>query len=362
MKLLLEKNITVDKWDISSWETASDEGRKNILHRILEDSSNPGLVDIEDALFEVFRVVGIDPHDNPYLDFIDNLSFIPTKSQSKNFRELLTQRLKGNVSYEMDEDFLQNESLFNRSLEDFIYTISAFKTLSDRNFVKKVYGDNISKIDIKEFYNGKNIKPSGYDEKNPKDTSTIKGVIFNWNQYEQEQENTKLVSLTQAFKDYGVSKDRYTDTAIDWLYQSFDDTYDLTDVKYDRDTYIDYLGIILDFDDVKEIPQSYYKKIPKNLFFYDLSSIPSSMEREGTIAYVNELEHSSTPNNLFQDFVIYFGGKWIPYEEYKVVSDSMNKYKNQLLDTKVIKNLSSKASIAAGIITILNDIIPNLTL
>lgn len=79
----------------------------------------------------------------------------------------------------LSEEFLKNPSLYSRGTLDFSYALKVLKVASNPTELSKYYG-NSDQVKYEDLFVGKDIKPSGAVDKNPKDISTIYGTVELW--------------------------------------------------------------------------------------------------------------------------------------------------------------------------------------
>lgn len=164
-------NITQE--DIEAWNNSSNEEHKDMLPKILAKFKQDGLGNIFQKLLRNFNMFGIDPKKNPMINVLSNLEFVPQKKHAENFNHLTDLQEEGIA--QLPKDFYELESLYDRPLKDFDYTVKIFELLNNRKELSKYFIDTTD-VTVDKFYdeNG-NIKPAGIGK--TEDENTIYGMI-----------------------------------------------------------------------------------------------------------------------------------------------------------------------------------------
>ena len=128
-------------------------------------------------LFEVIlAVLNMGPAVSEKFDYV--LSRVPIDQISiDNYPNLIAlgNIMKDTPNFKHKANYLLNPSLYDRSQEDFVYTVNQFNIVNDPTLrAKKFIGKSVSEDSLID--NGV-IKPAGIDKKDPKDSSTIYGVV-----------------------------------------------------------------------------------------------------------------------------------------------------------------------------------------
>jgi hypothetical protein len=168
-----------------------------------------GLKNIEDSIEQSIYKEGLSVNNKflyYVLDWADSNQAAQTEQANDKFNYLLQAYLRNNI--DINADYLKNVSLFNRPLQEFIYSVNALVKVSDPNELKKyfhTYDEN--KMSIKAFMNGEDLKPAGIgsseSSRNGKD-ATIFDVIESWG----EDNNAK--SERDILDDEKTKKDKNT--------------------------------------------------------------------------------------------------------------------------------------------------------
>ena len=264
--LMFEDFPQITDKDIEKWKTADDKQRGKMVTNIIKSYNQEELDNIRPSIRKSLYRYGIDPDKNPFIPFFDALA--ETNNITKDYDNLVSAMIdlaeKGDITVDSGYDYQLHPSLWERTKEDFVYTLKAFDVVSDENKLKR-YFKNVDGIDISALMNEDgSIKPAG-SEATSFDEGTIFGTIESWsnggdNDRDIDDKKSKSVKLTQA--DLNRIRDKYHYT--------------------------------------------YVANIPKELW------------KEGTVVYVTFMgEHDSNKIDMadwVDSFVIYQGGKWSKYE------------------------------------------------
>lgn len=81
-------------------------------------------------------------------------------------------------AFNTENEYLLNLSLYSRLPQEFIYTLNVFDVVHTPSKAVNYYDPK--KINVKQLYNGDDIKPAGISKKDPEDFGTIYGVLELW--------------------------------------------------------------------------------------------------------------------------------------------------------------------------------------
>ena len=127
--ILLESLPKILKQDILDWNKASQSEKSKMLNEIIKKYNKPELFNIRPAIKNNFYRHGINPKENPFVNFLDTLKFKPTKKQDVNFMRLGDLIVSDHI--DITKDYLTKESLYDRNEKDFIYTVKLFDIVND---------------------------------------------------------------------------------------------------------------------------------------------------------------------------------------------------------------------------------------
>ena len=131
MKILVEAVPRIPDKALEMWPNASKDAKLNYIDKIIKVYNKPGLENIKTAIRENFMYFGIDQKKNPYMKFLDTLEFAPKEGYEDKFR-LLTEYQKAD-RVDLSHDYLANESLYDRPIKEFEYTLNAFEIVQDKS-------------------------------------------------------------------------------------------------------------------------------------------------------------------------------------------------------------------------------------
>lgn len=359
--LLQEKLPRVTNQEINTWRQGSDRQKSDLVTNIISRYEKPSLNNIRNAINKNFNYFGIDPKNNDFMKFLDQLEFNPTRNQNNNFEILVDYVDQHKV--DINHEYLTNESLYNRTPKEFEYTLNAFETVMDPSELSKYFKDTTS-INVEQFYDAEgNIKPAGKQGDTTKDT--IYGTIESWshnNELDDNSENSNLYTLNDALKRFKVPSARTEEVINGWVKVYFKSVNRKYKQKQDKVSfYTDQISSIFSNGKAKPLSTTMKNKIRTNYSFATIKDIPQRYAREGMIVFLNEYEHSSVDpdqKDWVYDYVIYHDGKWILYDDYldKNSDNSNQNLKREFLNTKIIENVSDKASITDGILKLVDTL------
>ena len=278
-------NIDIPEEYYTEWRTADAKRKELIAREILQrmgsnEQERKALTNVAEAFIKSCFRFGITYPQNPFINYIPTIAkkvklepkhddyisaLIDLVESGSVLRESVIKSLTNKDSY------LVNESLFYRSVADFIYTAKILEIVTTKTQLSKFFKDT-SVVKEEELYEdnrvGGRIKPAG-NENTPDNqlNGTIYGTVEKWS---DGGEN-----------DAGGHEDR-------------------TSAK----------------DNKKYSPQT-LERIKENKRYNNVSEIPESEEYEGNIVYVYfSNEHDSKDidfNNFVDTWLQYRNGKWGVY-------------------------------------------------
>ena len=277
-------NIDIPEEYHTEWRTADAKRKELIAREILQrtgsnEQERKQLTNVAEAFIKSCYRFGITYPQNPFINYIptvakkvkfepkhdDYISALVDLVESGSvLRESVIKSITDKASY------LVNESLFYRSVEDFIYTAKIMEIVTTKTQLSKFFKDT-SVVKEEELYEGDKlggrIKPAG-NKNTPLNQmhNTIYGTVEKW--------------ADGGENDAGDSKENRK-----------------SDKKYSPQT----------LDRIKE-----------NKRYASVSEIPKSEEYEGNIVYVYfSGDHNSTDidwNNFVDTWLQYRNGKWGVYD------------------------------------------------
>lgn len=345
--ILLESLPKILKQDILDWNKATQSEKSEMLDEIIEKYNKPELFNIRPAIKNNFYRHGINPKENPFVNFLDTLKFKPTKKQDVNFMRLGDLIVSDHI--DITKDYLTKESLYDRNEKDFIYTVKLFDIVNDRSKISKYFKDttDINESELYSDVNATEIKPVG---KEGDDVDTLYGTVEFWSGENGENDinNDPLdkggYSLNQALSQLGI-KDDIDKNIISWVKQLFKSAqYIYNSKSNDINDYLNRLHKILSASNKPN-----FNEIKSNKAFASFTDIPEEEKVNDNIVYVKN-----------QGFVIWdeADNRW--YRTSATNYKSNNKYieaaKDRLFNEKIIEDKSDKKSIVAGILKILDSL------
>ena len=136
---LQEAAPNLSKDSIEMWKRGNDKQRGDYTDSIIRLYDKPSLKNIRSAIYRNFDYFGVDRSKNPFMDLLDELEFEPTSEQVDNFNKL--SELQQAHEVDLSHDYLREESLYNRTVPDFTYTVYAFETVLDPQELSKYFND-----------------------------------------------------------------------------------------------------------------------------------------------------------------------------------------------------------------------------
>lgn len=364
--LLVEDVPRITNDEINKWRTASDAAREDMVDDIIQRYDKPGLQNLKNAMIRNFNYFGIDPSDNEFMTLLDELEFIPSQMDNANFEVLSDYAQAGRV--DLSHDYLRNGSLYDRSRNDFEYTVNAFETVMDPRQLSRYFKDT-TYINTEQFIDESgDIKPAG--KKGDTGIDTIYGTIEQWSTTDSGKDNTTgeknsgLYSLNDALKQLDVRPQIQNQVIKEWIKRYFPQaSKQYQPLSNDVDYYTETFDYIVNSSSYKPLTNRQKELIRNQYRYYEQKDIPRSLWRNGQIVWLAEREHSTAgpdPRNSINDFVIYNDGQWIVYDDFIQNQGSSgsnaDKVRNDLFNTKIIKDKSNKISIVAGLLELLDDV------
>lgn len=361
---LFESAPNISNDQIEVWNKSTDSVRSQMTDEIIKQYDKPGLENIRNAIFDNFDYFGINKKENPYIEFLDELEFSPSRREEPNFEYLNKYLISGKV--DLSHDYLKMQSLYDRPLKDFEYTLNAFEIVMDKSELSKYFKD-ITNIDASQFIDPDTdeILPAG--KPGDKGTNTIYGVIEQWsaddgngNSNSVDSSNNELkYSLQAVLSYYKVLPRNYADVCKLWIKEYFAPaSREVTPKENSSKFYIEKVSSILSEEKVR-LTNARKDAIMKSKNYGTIEEIKPEERVEHNIIYLRELEHDSTGKNMFDNsvntFMIYHNSQWIPYDEY--ATNIAQDERSILLNTKSVAILNDKSSAVAGIIRMIDKIV-----
>lgn len=363
VKRLLESLPQISTEDIAKWEKASDSTRNNYLNRILNEYGKPDLQNIKPAIKANFSEFGIDPNKNDFIGLLDRLTFPVTKDLNSYFLQL--SKMVVTDSVDLSKDYLAEKSLYDRSLEDFIYTVRLFDTVNQRHKLAKFFKDTTN-INEKALYvdgSTTEIKPVHTTDDG---LDSLFGTVESWsgedgkNDSHYDEMEKGGYSLQQALQQQGVPETGTNHIVKQWLNKYFNQAREIYDTIMSDDVsyYNDLLDLILEGKG-NVVSSTKLARAKKNTY-QTFSDIPPEAKVEGNVVFVNyknkynNLKKYMSSQNEFNNFAVYKNGVWTPYKE-TVNNANIEKARNVLLNQRTIEDKSDKVSIVAGLLKVLDS-------
>lgn len=352
---------------LSSWNSFPRDRKLEIIDDIITAYNNPSLMNIKDVIQKDFMYNGIDPSKNQFMHLIDELEFRPTKNQSDNFDKLVDM-IESN-SVDLSHDYLREKSLYDRSPQEFTYTVNAFETVMNPRELSKYFKDT-TYISADQFRNEDGTIKSAGNKNTADDIDTIYGTIEQWTKTESGNDNTTgekgtgLYTLNDALKHFNVSNYQVNDVVKEWIRRYFTASRQYyVPLSNDIDYYTETFDYLVKNTNAKPLTDRQKQNIKKQYQFGELKDIPRNLWKQGQMVWLRETEHQSSgpsDDSIVNDVVVFDNGQWIRYDDYinSSLSDSSNidYVKRQLFNTHVIKDISNKKSITAGVLELLDKV------
>ena len=276
---LVERIEDIPEDYYAEWRTADNKRKELIAREVLQklgdtQQEREELTNVAEAFIKSCYRFGIDFSLNPFMKYLALLvKKIRLEPKHDDYVSALVDLVEsGSVLKESmkkaladKEHWLVNESLFYRSVADFIYTAKILEIVTTKTQLSKFF-KNTEVVKEEELYEdnkiGGRIKPAG-NESTAEDTTTIYGTVENWADGGENDAGEEP-----------QSKDK----------------------KYSQQT--------LD-------------RIKNNKHYKSIADIPESETYEGNIVYVSfQGEHNSNTidwNNFVDTWMQYKNGKWTVY-------------------------------------------------
>ena len=177
--ILLESVPSISKQEMDQWQNANDNLRYKMLDTIITRYNNPKLEVVKEAIFNNFGEYGINPLKNEFMTLLDNIDFDLKPSHNALLNRLTELHKKEDI--DLDNDYLSNPSLYNRSLQSFDYTVRLFDTVSDSSKLRRFF-KNTEKINMSDLFekDGVTIKKVGGTGPNKNSLDTLYGTVESW--------------------------------------------------------------------------------------------------------------------------------------------------------------------------------------
>ena len=198
--ILLEKVPQITADEIKKWSSASDKIRGQMATDILQRYEQSDAMNLWHPFRKSLKLFGIDPKENPFIHFTDKLvdSVHLSKTDDKLFDILVDMHQQRLI--DLNHSYLVDPRLYQRSPEEFQYTVNVFETVLDPSRLNRYFKDT-SRISVDQLYDKGIIKPAG-NESTGDDISTIFGTVESWSGADSENDkpsqNSKDVHFSAA--------------------------------------------------------------------------------------------------------------------------------------------------------------------
>lgn len=347
---LLEDMPIFSENQISEYDNLSDKEKDNLIDFYIRNSGNNSLQNIKPTIKYSFDRWGLSPNRNPFLDYWLRIPFTIKSSYKQNFDDL-TQFVNTGKVKNLNSDWYLEESLFNRTPEEFEYTVNAFEVVSDKNILKKYFEDT-SNIRISDLYteSGK-IKPAG-NSGTKNNTNTIYGQIEEWdNQSDKANSNSndEDFSLEDVIKNFRIKEENIESVLENWYNKS-----NLDRAKIEE--CINKLNKIFTYSNYKRLTNRELYDIQDKYEFNSLKEVPQRLNRQGQIIFVG-LSLYLPGQNSKKDYMIYHNGRWVNYNNFiKSINNKVNwgNLKTRLLYDTYISDATDKNTILKDLTSFLD--------
>lgn len=262
MKILLESVPIISPQQIKQWNDGNENVRSKIFSEIINQYNNSNIDEVAAGIRPCFYQHGIDPRKNGFIELFDKFNFKLDKKHIPYIKML--NNLYTSENLDLSEDYLVEPSLWNRSMNEFIYTVRLFDTVLTPYKLRKFF-KNTELINKNDLFNGSNIKPVG---KEGDGTETLFGTVESWSG--QNGENDIPPDYRKDGNNYG--------------------------------------------DEKLTLSRSKKLLIKQKYSFDDPSQIPNILHKKGQVVFVKSLKPHSDPqaniDNYINDFIIYDGKDW----------------------------------------------------
>ncbi len=370
MKILLLEELPIfDKETVKNYKTMDDFEKEEIVTEFIQKSENKNLTMLRETIKYTFDRWGLDPNKNQFYDYWLEFPFSPKGKEFQSLDDFVQMVSDGKVS-DVSKDYYKEESLFNRTPQEFEYTVNAFELVDDPQEIKKYFKDT-TYISVDQFYDetGK-IKPAG-NSSTAKDIDTIYGTIEQWSVGENGADNdithyeVGSYSLSDVLKRFNISNKEVIPVITDWIkdYGTLSKTtrFYMPDRKRDMAYYVNKFTQIMNFKQLEPLTKEQKKSIMQKSMYSTIEDIPGKVAVDGKIIFLRELHHLSRPTDEmeFNDFAIYKNGNWQRYDDYiskQTSGKNLSAAKNRLMTDRDIEEVGNKYSIVAGIMYLLDNI------
>ena len=184
--ILLEKVPQITADEIKKWSSASDKIRGQMATDILQRYEQSDAMNLWHPFRKSLKLFGIDPKENPFIHFTDKLvdSVHLSKTDDKLFDILVDMHQQRLI--DLNHSYLVDPRLYQRSPEEFQYTVNVFETVLDPSRLNRYFKDT-SRISVDQIYDKGFIKPAG-NESTGDDISTIFGTVESWSGADSEND------------------------------------------------------------------------------------------------------------------------------------------------------------------------------
>lgn len=190
----------VDAYNKVKGRDAQTSFIKNRVLKLPEFSRHPALRSI---LIDSIRELGLDKNDNAFIRLVDKLKFNADnyKTHKPMFRYLYEAYM--NKKLDLGMEIWANQSLYDRTIQEFKYTANAFVMFSDPK-KSGVYLKDLSVVNIEQFMDGDRVKPAG--KRGDTTADTIWGTIHMWsegNEYTADERDAMTGTKSYSEKAIG---------------------------------------------------------------------------------------------------------------------------------------------------------------
>lgn len=260
MRILKESVPDIRPATIQRWNQVGNKEKSKLTTEIINEYNKPDLHNIRNAISTCFYQHGIDPKKNGFIQLFDKFNFQITKDHEKYINTL--NNIYTSDQIDLSKDYLTLPSLYNRTLEEFAYTVKLFDVVNSPHKIRQFF-KNAEEIDEVELFmddNKQEIKPVGTEGDG---IETLFGTVESWSGENGENEiNDRLSFITDQ--------------------------------------------------ELEKIQQKYS--------FNHIEEIPKELHVEDQIVYIKySLGRHSHPQeyikNKYEGYAIFKNNKWIPYNQ-----------------------------------------------
>lgn len=368
---LLEDFPVFDEETIKNYSRMNDSEKVQIVDDYIEKSGNNNIRPLKNTIRYTFDRWGIDPDKNDFYNYWWKLSFTPKGKELQNFDDF-TQMVSDKEIKNIYKDWFNDETLFDRTPQEFEYTVKAFEIASNPQELRKFFKDTTN-IGIEDFYSDDGKIKSAGNSRTADDVNTIYGTIESWSSSSDENsldndlkhDEIGSYSLRDVLNRFSISDKDAVKVVSKWIsdYGTSSKTtnFYIPDKENDTAYYVDKFVKIMSLEQLKPLTKEQENKIKQKYTFDHIRAIPKDYWVDGNIIYLKKLYHLSRPSDLmeFDDFAIFKDGEWQKYNDYIKQQPNKNllsEAKKKLLTERDIEDDSSKYSVVAGVMYILDQI------